>query len=165
MLVIGRRFFFFFYFVERRKRGEGEDGTVCELASSPSTLCAQLLPHSLCSLPPFARSLPLNATAPVHPEYTPRHVPPLFMTLFSTSITNAIDFSGGILRLANPRSGTREKFISIRSPAPRLIFALRNVRKEGFSREFPYSIGYRDNWALLEERLNWSFRDFNYLIS
>lgn len=63
MLVTGRRF----YISSRGKENElGMEASayVCELASSPSTLCAQLLPHSLCSLPPFARSLPLNATPP-----------------------------------------------------------------------------------------------------
>ena len=33
-------------------------------------LCAELLSHSLCSFLPFARSLPLNATAPVDEVHT-----------------------------------------------------------------------------------------------
>lgn len=82
------------------------------------TSANQLAARALCARSyfpiPFAPFRLLHARYPsmrLHPsaEYTPRHVPPLFMTLFSTSITNAIDFSGGILRLANP---------SARGPAP-----------------------------------------------
>lgn len=89
-------------------------------------------------------------------EYIPRHVPPLFMTLFSTSITNAIDFSGGgdpaARKSVRSRSGSREKFISIR---PRLIFEMRERRREG---EF-----FCVDGNIIKKTLSRSF-EFNYLI-